>query len=87
MTSDRSYRARRSVGYAAEVLDSGLGTQFDPTLVEHFLGILPAITDLIDAGPEAQLPLIALIGLESRSSDAASPETLLATLRTSWTPA
>ena len=86
MTSDRSYRSRRSVGYAAEVLDRGRGAQFDPTLVEHFLGILPTITDLIDAGPEAQLPLIALIGLESRSNDAASPETLLASLRTSWTP-
>ena len=86
MTSDRSYRPRRSVGYAAEVLDRGRGAQFDPTLVEHFLGILPTITDLIDAGPEAQLPLIALIGLESRSNDAASPETLLASLRTSWIP-
>lgn len=84
MTSDRSYRRRRSVAYAAEAIQSGLATQFDPTLVDHFLGILPTITELIDAGPEAQLPLIALIGLESRTGDAASPETLLATLRTSW---
>jgi HD-GYP domain-containing protein (c-di-GMP phosphodiesterase class II) len=86
MTSDRSYRPRRSVGVAAETLHRGLGTQFDPTLVDHFLGLLPTINDLIDAGPEAQLPLIALIGLESPTSGAASPETLLATLRTSWTP-
>jgi len=84
MTSDRSYRPRRSVEYAADAIQRGLGTQFDPTLVDHFLGIIPTITDLIAAGPEAQLPLIALIGLESRTSDAASPETLLATLRTSW---
>ncbi len=46
MTSDRPYRSGIPVEKAASILQSGSGTQWDPTLIDEFLGILPEINKI-----------------------------------------
>jgi putative two-component system response regulator len=42
LTSDRVYRAGMSWDHALEIIRTGRGTQYDPTVVDAFLGQLDA---------------------------------------------
>ncbi|MEW6064557.1 MAG: HD domain-containing phosphohydrolase [Bacillota bacterium] len=44
MTSDRSYRKRFTIEYALEELQRCAGTQFDPTIVNHFIQFVSGTT-------------------------------------------
>jgi HD-GYP domain-containing protein (c-di-GMP phosphodiesterase class II) len=46
MTSDRPYRAGMPIEKALQILDEGAGTQWDATLVDMFLRIVPDITEI-----------------------------------------
>lgn len=48
MTSHRSYRGAMTAGEAYEQIIQGVGTQFDPALVDHFNNAFTAWTDILD---------------------------------------
>ncbi len=51
ITSDRSYRRARSVSYAVKQFEINSGSQFDPEMVNAFLGLLKARKIYRDAEP------------------------------------
>jgi len=56
MTSDRPYRKGMPVEKACQILREGSGTQWDSTIVETFLDILPEIEELRIAYQHSPLP-------------------------------
>jgi HD-GYP domain-containing protein (c-di-GMP phosphodiesterase class II) len=66
MTSDRPYRRAMSVERAAGVLSAGRGTQWDPEIVNAFLGILASHSEDIRAREHLVLPLDAARGAPRR---------------------
>lgn len=52
LTSNRVYRPAMSVEEALDVMRSGMGTQFDPTLLATFLGALPRVLEIRARHPD-----------------------------------
>ena len=48
LTSERPYKKAWSVEKSVELIKSESGEHFDPTIVEHFLEVLPKILELKD---------------------------------------
>jgi response regulator RpfG family c-di-GMP phosphodiesterase len=67
LTSNRPYRPQRSFSEAVRVLRDGRNSQFDGTLLDHFLDVLPDIAAIAEKRPDGHMPLLALIGLDRGS--------------------
>lgn len=57
MTAHRPHRGAHTIERAAEALEAGAGTQFDPALTRVFAGLIPRLpSDLATPFPVARLP-------------------------------
>jgi response regulator RpfG family c-di-GMP phosphodiesterase len=52
LTNDRVYRRAFSVGEATDIMATGRGTQFDPTVFDAFLAAQPEIVEIGRASPD-----------------------------------